>query len=183
MNSRDFVNFRKFSPACWRARGARVRALPGPIVYYGDSYGGIRTRTKYNTTLVTRGGFSTSSAAAPKQNWAQWRFRSFIFGLICIGGRVLSRKFDKFYNWAKPSPRFNPPTMHRTITGILRKIREFEASSMGVEMLRGYNLYRSPGCNPKTSDHKHASIFAELAVVLSRHTTQADTKFSTKFSM
>jgi hypothetical protein len=74
--------------------------------------------------------------------------------------------------------------MHRTITGILRKIREVEALSMGVETLRGYNLYWPPGCNPKTRDHKQASIFVELAGdAFSRHTVQADPKFSTKFSM
>ena len=76
--------------------------------------------------------------------------------------------------------------MHRTITGILRKIREVEALSMGVETLRGYNLYWPPGCNPKTRDHIHkqASIFVELAGdAFSRHTVQADPKFSTKFSM
>jgi hypothetical protein len=39
------------------------------------------------------------------------------------------------------------------MTGILRKIRESEASSMGVETVRGYNLHRPPGCNPKTRDH------------------------------
>ena len=42
-----------------------------------------------------------------------------------------------------------PVILHRTITGILRKIREIEASSMGVETLRGYNLCQPPGCNPK----------------------------------
>ena len=75
--------------------------------------------------------------------------------------------------------------MHRTITGILRKIREIEASSMGVDTSRGYNLDRPPGCNPKTRDHKQASIFVELAGgdAFSCHTVQADTKFSTKFSM
>ncbi len=98
-------------------------------------------------------------------------------------GRVLPRKFEKLNNWAKPSPRFNPVIMHRTITGILRKIREIEASSMGVETLRGYNLDRPPCCNPKTRDHKQASIFVELADAFSRHTAQADTKFSTEFSM
>jgi len=100
------------------------------------------------------------------------------------GGRVVPRKFEKFHNWAKPSPRSNPAIMHRTITGILRKIREIEASSMGVETLRGYNLYWPPGCYPKTRDHKQASIFVELAGdAFSRHTVQADPKFSTKFSM
>jgi hypothetical protein len=49
--------------------------------------------------------------------------------------------------------------VHRTITGILRKIREIEASSMSVETLWGYNLYRPPCCNSKTRDHKQASIF------------------------
>jgi hypothetical protein len=53
--------------------------------------------------------------------------------------------------------------MHRTITGVLRKIREIETSSIGVETLRGYNLYKPPDCNPKTRDHKQASIFVELA--------------------
>jgi hypothetical protein len=55
--------------------------------------------------------------------------------------------------------------MHRTKTGILRKIREIEASSMGVETVRGYNLDRPPGCNPKTRDHKQASIFVEFVDV------------------
>ena len=74
--------------------------------------------------------------------------------------------------------------MHRTRTGILRKIREIEASSMGVGPLRGYNLYWPPDYNPKTRDHKQASIFVELAGdAFSRHTVQADPKFSTKFSM
>ena len=71
------------------------------------------------------------------------RFRSFIFGLTCIGGRNLPRKFEKFHNWAKPSPRSNPATMHRTITGILRKIREVEALSMGVERYGG-TIYTGP---------------------------------------
>ena len=39
--------------------------------------------------------------------------------------------------------------MHRTITGILRKIREIEALSMGVETLRGYNLDRPPVATQK----------------------------------
>ena len=99
-------------------------------------------------------------------------------------GRVLPRKFEKFHNGAKPSPRSNPAIMHRTITDILRKIREIEAVSMGVETVQGYNLYGPPGCNPKTRDHKQASIFVELAGdAFSCHTVQADTKFSTKFSM
>ena len=55
--------------------------------------------------------------------------------------------------------------MHRTITGILREIREIEVSSMGVETVRGYNLDGPPGCNPKTRDHKQASIFVEFADV------------------
>ena len=53
--------------------------------------------------------------------------------------------------------------MHQTITGILRENREIEAVSMGVGILRGYNLYQPPGCNPQTRDHKQASIFVELA--------------------
>jgi hypothetical protein len=57
-------------------------------------------------------------------------------------GRVVPRNFEKFHKWAKPPPRFNLVIMHRTITGILRKIREIEASSMGVETLWGYNLFR-----------------------------------------
>ena len=36
---------------------------------------------------------------------------------------------------------------------------------MGVETVRGYNLDRPPGCNPKTRDHKQASIFVEFADV------------------
>jgi hypothetical protein len=51
--------------------------------------------------------------------------------------------------------------MHQTITGILRKSREIEASAMGVETIRGYNLHRPPGYNPKTRDHKQASIFVD----------------------
>jgi hypothetical protein len=98
-------------------------------------------------------------------------------------GWVLPREFEKFQNWAKPSPRSNPAIMHRTITGILRKNREIEASSVGAETLRGYNLDQPPCCNPKTRDHKQASIFVELAHAFSCHTAQADTKFSTKFSM
>jgi hypothetical protein len=101
----------------------------------------------------------------------------------------LPRKFEKLNNWAKPSPRFNPIIMHRTITGILRKIREIEASSrgvlltttpassMGVETLRGYNLHTkfsrpsaASGCNSKTRDHKQSSIFVELADAFSCHT-------------
>jgi hypothetical protein len=46
----------------------RVRAYaieftfpPGPIFYYGGLYGEIRTRMKYDTTLVTCDRFSTSS--------------------------------------------------------------------------------------------------------------------------
>ena len=82
-----------------------------------------------------------------------------------LRGRVLPRKFEKIHNWAKPSPRYNPAIMHRTKTGILRKIREIEAVSMGVETVQGYNLHRPPGCNPKTRDHKQASIFVEFADV------------------
>jgi hypothetical protein len=57
--------------------------------------------------------------------------------------------------------------------------------SMGVETVQGYNLHGPPGGNPKTRDHKQASIFVELAGgdAFSCHTVQADTKFSTKFSM
>ena len=36
---------------------------------------------------------------------------------------------------------------------------------MGVETLRGYNLYQPPDCNPKTRDHKQASIFVEFTDV------------------
>jgi hypothetical protein len=85
-------------------------------------------------------------------------------------GRVLPRKFEKLNNWAKPSPRLNPVIMDRTTTGILRKIREIEASSMGVETLRGYNLHRASGCNSKTRDHKQSSIFVELADAFSSRT-------------
>jgi hypothetical protein len=120
----------------------------------------------------------------PRQIW-----RCGVFGAVFLGwhayscrGWVLPRKFGKFHNWAKPSPRSNPVMMHRTTTGILRKIREIEASSIGVETLRGYNLDRPPGCNPKTRDHKQSSIFVELADAFSCHSAQADTKFSTKFS-
>jgi hypothetical protein len=82
--------------------------------------------TKYDTTPVTRDRFPTSSAAPPI---GVRRFRSFIFGLTCIG-TLLPKKFEKLHNWAKPSPRFNSVIMHRTITGILREIREIEASSI-----------------------------------------------------
>ena len=133
---------------------------PGPIFYYGGLYGEIRTHTKYNTTLVTCDRFSTSSAAAPKPRVGAAAFSQLYFWVDMHGGRVVPRKFEKFHNWAKPSPRYNPVIMHRTKTGILRKIREIEASSMGVETVRGYNLDRPPGCNPKTRDHKQASIFA-----------------------
>jgi hypothetical protein len=63
-----------------------------------------------------------------------------------LRGRVLPRKFKKFYNWGKPSPRYNLAIMQRTITvGISRKIGEIEASSMGVETLRyGGTLHTSP---------------------------------------
>jgi hypothetical protein len=62
-----------------------------------------------------------------------------------LRGRVLPRKFEKFHNWAKPSPPYNPAIMYRTITGILRKIREIEASPMGVGTLRyGGTIYTSP---------------------------------------
>jgi hypothetical protein len=62
------------SPILLRARHSMFKLLflqdhslpPGPIFYYGGLYGEIRARTKYNTTLVTRGRFPTSSAAAPK---------------------------------------------------------------------------------------------------------------------
>ena len=90
-------------------------------------------------------------------------FSKLYFWVDMHRGWVLPRKFEKFDNWAKPSPRSNPVIMHRTITGILRKIREIEALSMGVETLRGYNLDRPPCCNPKTRNHKQASIFIELA--------------------
>ena len=73
--------------------------------------------------------------------------------------RILHRKFEKFHSWTKPSPRYEPAIMHRTKTGILRKIREIEAVSMGVGTLRGYNLYQPPGCNPQTRNHKQASIW------------------------
>jgi hypothetical protein len=43
------------------------------------------------------------------------------------------KKFEKFHSWAKPSPGYNPAILHRTKTGILRKIREIEASPMGVK--------------------------------------------------
>ena len=65
-------------------------------------------------------------------------------------GRVLPRKFEKFHNWAKPSPRSNPVIMNRTITGILRKIREIEASSVGAETLRGCTQFKpDPLLQPK----------------------------------
>ena len=88
-------------------------------------------------------------------------FSQLYFWVDMHRGRVLPRKYEKYHNWAKPSPRYNPAKMHRTIIGILRKIREIEASSMGVETLRGYNLDRPPCCNPKTRNHKQASIFIE----------------------
>jgi hypothetical protein len=56
-----------------------------------------------------------------------------------LRGRVLPGKFKKFHNWANPP--LVPAKMYRTITGILQKIREIEASSMGVETLWGYNLH------------------------------------------
>ena len=90
-------------------------------------------------------------------------FSQLYFWIGMLRGRVLPRKFEKFHTWAKPAPRSNPAIMHRTITDILPKIREIEASSMGVETLRGYNVDRPPCCNPKTRNHKQASIFIELA--------------------
>jgi hypothetical protein len=97
---------------------------------------------------------------------ADWRaaFSKLYFWVDVHRGRVLARKFEKLHNWAKPSPRFNPVIMHRTITGILRKIREIEASSMGVETLRGHNLHRPSGCNSKTSRidiTKHGNLQAQ----------------------
>ena len=90
-------------------------------------------------------------------------FSQLYFWVDMHRGRVLPRKFEKFHIWAKPAPRSNPAIMHRTITSILQKFREIEASSMGVETLRGYNLDRPPCCNPKNRNHKQASIFIELA--------------------
>jgi hypothetical protein len=71
----------------------RTSEPPGPIFYYGDLYGGIRTPTKYNTTLVTCDRFSTSSAAAPNI-----KIRcSGVFAALFLGwGWVLPRKFRKF---------------------------------------------------------------------------------------
>jgi hypothetical protein len=92
-------------------------------------------------------------------------FWKLYFWVDMLRGRVLPRKFEKFHNWAKPSPRYSPVRMHRTMsrmTGILRKNREIEASSMGVGTLRGFNLYKPPGCNPQTRDRKQVSIFVEL---------------------
>jgi hypothetical protein len=157
---------------------------PGRFFYYGGLYGETHTRTKYNTTLVTFDRFSTSSAAPRISRNPCAAFSKLYFWVDMHRGRVLPRKFEKFNNWAKPSPRSNLVVMHRTITGILRKITESEDLSMGVETLRGYNLYQPPGCNPKTRNHKQASIFVELAGdAFSCHTVQAHTKFSTKFSM
>ena len=31
-----------------------------------------------------------------------------------LRGRVLPGKFEKFHNWAKPSPRFNPATVRHS---------------------------------------------------------------------
>jgi hypothetical protein len=64
--------------------------------------------------------------------------------------------------------------MHRTITGILRKIREIEASSMGVETLRGYNLLgplvatQKPGItnNRQFSSNSPMRFLATLEYVL-----------------
>ena len=76
---------------------------------------------------------------------ANWRaaFSKLYFWVDVHRGRVIRRKFEKWNNWAKPSPRFNPVIMRQTITGILRKIREIEASSIGVETLRG-TIYIGP---------------------------------------
>ena len=112
----------------------------------------------------------TSSAAPLKVRIQRAAFSKLYFWVDMHRERVSPRKFEKFHNWAKPSPRFNPVIMHQTITGILRKIREIEALSMGVETLRGYNLCRPPDCNPKTRDHKQASIFVEFADAFSCHT-------------
>jgi hypothetical protein len=74
---------------------------PGPIFYYGGLYGEIRTHTKCNTTLVTCDRFSTSSAAPPKEFGVR-RFRSFIFGLTCIGGGFYPGSFENSRTRQKP---------------------------------------------------------------------------------
>ena len=33
---------------------------------------------------------------------------------------------------------------------------------MGVETLRGYNLYQPPGCNPQIRNHKQAVLLTEV---------------------
>jgi len=63
-------------------------------------------------------------------------------------GRVLPRKFEKFNNREKPSPRSNPVIMHRTIKIILPKIREIASSSMGV-LTPGGTIYMAPYSQPK----------------------------------
>ena len=54
---------------------------PGPIFYYGGLCGEIRTRTKYNTSLVACDRFSTSSAAARKIDFS----RSGVFAAVFLG--------------------------------------------------------------------------------------------------
>jgi hypothetical protein len=117
---------------------------------------------------VTCDRFSTSSAAPPI---GVRRFRSFIFGLTCIlvGGGFYPGSL-KNYITGHPPPRFNPVIMHRTITGILRKTREIEALSTGVETRRGDTLPRPSGCNPTARNHKQSSIFVELADAFSSRT-------------
>ena len=80
-----------------------------------------------------------------------------------LRGRVLPRKFEKIYNRAKPSPRYNPAIMHRTKTCILPKIREIEAVSMGVGTLRGYavQFIPAPWLQP-TNQESQTSVNLEI---------------------
>jgi hypothetical protein len=51
-----------------------------------------------------------------------------------LRGRVLPQKFEKFHNWAKPSPRYNPVIMHRTITGILLVLNLVLNYYLGIDL-------------------------------------------------
>jgi hypothetical protein len=51
-----------------------------------------------------------------------------------LRGRALPQKFEKFHNWAKPSPRYNRVIIHRTITGILLVLNLVLNYYLGIDL-------------------------------------------------
>jgi hypothetical protein len=139
--------------------------------------------TKYNTTLVPCGLFLNSSAAPRKIGFSRAAFSQLYFWVAMLRGRILPGKFENSRT-GQTLPSFQPSKTAPNHNRYFTKNQRNRSLIYGRWNAMGVQFTLPPFCNPKTRDHKQASIFVELAGnAFSCPTMQADTKFSTKFSM